>query len=404
MEYLFFPLLSRFVDRELSRRSTHRCNQIYTIARSYSHPINYPGSPEGVPGIACGISFVPVETLQRLLGIKWDSIKVHLQRGVELGFWRRYEVGNGYVKFSLRSVKKVSNRLGLDSTGGYAFVSEEEFSRLHILATEMTALEYQRRTYNAAKKNARKVKKPVYSAETLVTKQQTTSLFSGKPFVLNGFNVEYITLKEDDFPYGLSQKKIGEKRGLAESTICRHLSNRYRRRKGYPDIQKRQILIEQSNYTQADLEALSWSKDEDLLKAHNHYLAKTLSDGSTRVYKCQNNLYFDPEREHRFYLYSEQERKISPEKKDLAKVRKGIRNRKEELAKQEIDEVERIVRKRRRAEKCEISSEIEPSSNPSPTIALTLLSNTLFSLYSFLSIPSNPSFFDFRLLLSFFLS
>jgi hypothetical protein len=305
-EYLFFPLLSRFVDGEFSRRSTHRVNQIYTIARSLSHPINYPGSPNGVPGLACGISLVEQETLRHLLGIKWDRIKVHLDRGVEFGFWRRYEVGNGYVKFSLRSVKKVAESLGLEETGGYAFVDAEEFPKLHILATELTAFEFQRRTYTAAKRNARAVKRPVYSPERLVTGQRTTSLISGKPFIMTGRTVEYICLQPEDFSYGITQKTLGEKRNLAESTICRHLSNRYRLRKGYPELQKRQILVEKPDYSKADINALKFTaRDEDLLKAHNRYLVKPLRDGSTRVFKARNNLYYDGEREHRFYLYPE---------------------------------------------------------------------------------------------------
>ncbi|MFB6283743.1 MAG: hypothetical protein ABEK59_07395 [Halobacteria archaeon] len=293
MEFLFFPRLSRRIEHfPGAKRSTHTANLIYTIARSVAHPVNYPGSPNKVPGLACGVSWVSIAYLRKLTGRRWETIKRNLQRGVDFGFWRSAEVGNGYVKFSLRAPHKVAEILGMESVGGFSFVPVEDFPDLHLIATELVAEGYQRATFEAARCEANRAKTTLYSPDTLVNPK------SLRPGSLDLCGSRWVLLTEQTQTYGISQKRIAELLGKSEVTVRKHLSHGYRRRRGLRPIQKRQQALP-TELTPADLEIARSKKGIGLIEQNRHFVTEG------RVYRAFTNIYV-PAYQHRGFNPSKQ--------------------------------------------------------------------------------------------------
>lgn len=315
MEYVFFPRLSRYIRNELGgRRCTNTVNEIFTIARSVTLPINYPRTDSrGVSGLACGISYVEQAHLLKVLGRNWQTIKRNLVLGVELGFWRRFEIGNGYIKFSLRSPSAIAAGLGMETVGGKVIISAREFANLRIFKTQMVAEGYQKASFNAAKVTANQKRLKIYSPESLTSPNQITSHCPGKPF---GWSSRYVVTDESKtVNYGISQKAIGELLGLAESTVQKHLSTTYRKSHGLIPIIKRQQAKVQPDLKPEDIRLGRENKyvrdsiedfdkmlinpiREEVYRAYvNIYVPKFISSGYKRPRKSERSRYEVKQRE-----------------------------------------------------------------------------------------------------------
>ena len=276
-QVIHYPLLSQKIKlTEYSVRSSRTVNFIYSIARSISHPINYPGDSKGKPGIACGVSWVSVEDLKSVLKTKFKGIKRTLNLGVQLGFWRRWEQGNGYIKFSLRSPHKIASFLGLDDPGSYADITPEDFDNLNVFETEMIALAEQEKTYYAARAKI-KGKQKMLRPDSLgkIREDKLTSLDAGKPVCLSnryvGVNGMFI------MPYGVSLKHIAKLSGKSIATVQKHLSCRFRQDTGLPMIRKVQLAVLDPELTPEEVTLLSGEGELDANRfffANNKVLKK----------------------------------------------------------------------------------------------------------------------------------
>lgn len=286
IELHYFPLLSRRMPvSEHSRVDLTQINLIYTVARSAALPINYPGDPSGVPGLACGISFVPVDTLKWALNVSWQQLKRQLELGVRFRFWRRYTVGNGYVRFSLRSPRKVAEGLGLPEPGSRANINWKDFDIIHVLTTEIVAIAWQQRTRYKAIQEATKGQAVPRPSQLVFTTATQRRQVPGKPSRLNG---RYLAINEEEIsPFGVSLERVAELTGKSYSTVACHLNNKWRRENGIYKLPKMQLAVE-TDLLPGEVE-LNQSEGQliDELPPERYFI-----DGDT-VYRKSNMVYYD---------------------------------------------------------------------------------------------------------------
>lgn len=287
LELLYFPLLSRSIKlTENSTTDTTKVNLMYTIARSIAHPINYPGNPHKKKKIACGLSWVARGYLLQALGIKDQTLHKLLDKGVKLGFWRRYSEAGGFIQFSLRNPLKIANRLGLAEVGNLCNVTVSDFSKIHVYNTEMIALSWQSRSHHAAKVAKENKNKTVHSPGHIVFSKKKTQCRQapGKPRTLSS---RYVGLDDRSASYGVSLNTVARLTGKSISTVTNHLNNKWRADNGVPELPKRQLC----KLTNLSSEQVLFAQQhkEDI----NGYSPDQFFVAGKDVYLKSNCVYFD---------------------------------------------------------------------------------------------------------------
>lgn len=287
LELLYFPLLSRTIRlTDKSTTNSTKVNLIYTIARSIAHPINYPGNPIKKKRIACGLSWVAEEYLLQALGIKKETLHKLLEKGVKLGFWRRYSRAGGFICFSLRNPLKIAMGLGLAEVGNVCNVTVSDFSKIHVYNTEMIALSWQSRSQHAAKVAKENKQKTVHSPGHLVFSKKKTQRRQapGKPRNLSS---RYVGLDDHSASYGVSLKTVAKLTGKSISTVTNHLNNKWRADHGIPELPKRQLCKLTSLSSDQVLCAQQYKEDINGYSSDQFFIA------GKDVYLKSNCVYFD---------------------------------------------------------------------------------------------------------------
>lgn len=257
MIFKLYPILSqRIQNRQGGNHKLAYYNAIYSIARSIQHPVNNMGSAEGVKGIGCGCVWVELKYLMSLLQISQKKLIRLIYKGADYHFWRDKHIeftGDGWVKFSLYSPKRIAEFNGFELTGGTISLEEEDLKLKDFVrrTTEFAAYCFQQVTYNAARFYATRSKaetgkrKKLAAPHTIVNAQ--TSESAGK---LRAINKRFVEIDPSTYMhYGVTQEFLAKKLGYSVHTIKQHLSNKWREKQNLSLIEKKQQCILQPELT-----------------------------------------------------------------------------------------------------------------------------------------------------------
>jgi hypothetical protein len=178
-----------------------------------------------------GIGSFTLLGASRILNRSTGHIRKMLRAAKVSGLIRHYRQRDGRITVFYSSLERVIAIAGLDQLGPVATINIDDLKNLHIIATEVEAQHLQRASfYQQRQEETQQIK-----AQDSNPEQPTTQMVAPIT-LLTCDKLARVSRKSDRFIfcepgfrfYGGSQAAIAQLRGLSQTTVSRHLSNKYR--------------------------------------------------------------------------------------------------------------------------------------------------------------------------------
>ncbi|MCC3473300.1 MULTISPECIES: bifunctional DNA primase/polymerase [unclassified Microcoleus] len=200
-----------------------------------------------------GIGKFSLAAASKILDRSQGHIRKLLCAAKRSGLIRDYSQSGKWVTVCYASLEKAIALTGIEKLGPIAAINIDDLANIHILATEVEAQNLQRASLHRQRlEEVEQIK-----AQGLDPEHTPTQII--KPIDLHtcdyparvlGKGDRFIYCNSDFRFYGGSQEAIADSRGISQSTVSRHLSNRYRLvatpvrgyRQELPPIVKKQLV------------------------------------------------------------------------------------------------------------------------------------------------------------------
>jgi hypothetical protein len=159
-----------------------------------------------------------------------DHIRKLLRAAKNSGLIRHYKQKGNWITVFYTSLERAIAIAGLDKLGPVAAINIDDLRNLHIIATEVEAQNLQRSSFHLQRREEiAQIKAGESSGLYTPTQLMTPTLRPcDKLARVLGRSQRFIFCESEFKFYGGSQQAIAQLRGLSQTTVSRHLSNKYR--------------------------------------------------------------------------------------------------------------------------------------------------------------------------------